>query len=133
MTISKRLFWAGLLASTTLLTQAAETESGFTSLFDGQTLSGWKLMGKHGEGYGVKDGVIYCARGGGGNLFTEKEYGNFIFRVEFKLEEVADGTLLTVVESGFDRIPAERRAEAYRMNSQGWATQMENVQRHVEG
>ncbi len=45
------------------------------------------FVGKHGEGYGVKDGVIYCARGGGGNLFTEREYGNFIFRVEFKLEE----------------------------------------------
>lgn len=53
--------------------------------------------------------------------------------VEFRLEEVADGTLLTVVESGFDRIPAERRAEAYRMNTQGWAEQMENIQRHVEG
>src|SRR5947209_9326884 len=38
--------------------------------------------------------------------------------VEFRLAEVADGTLLTVIESGFDRIPAERRAEAFRMNSQ---------------
>jgi uncharacterized protein YndB with AHSA1/START domain len=53
--------------------------------------------------------------------------------VELRLEEVADGTLLTVVESGFDQIPAERRAEAFRMNSQGWATQMENVKRHVGG
>jgi uncharacterized protein YndB with AHSA1/START domain len=51
--------------------------------------------------------------------------------VEFRLEEVADGTLLTVVESGFDRIPAERRAEAFRMNSQGWATQMENIKTYV--
>ncbi len=51
--------------------------------------------------------------------------------VEFRLEEVADGTLLTVVESGFDRIPAERRAEAYRMNTQGWDAQMQNIQRHV--
>jgi uncharacterized protein YndB with AHSA1/START domain len=53
--------------------------------------------------------------------------------VEFRLEEVADGTLLTVVESGFDRIPAERRAEAFRMNSQGWATQMENIKNYVGG
>src|SRR5882757_2993082 len=53
--------------------------------------------------------------------------------VEFRLEEVADGTLLTVVESGFDRIPAERRAEAFRMNSQGWATQMENIKAYVGG
>lgn len=51
--------------------------------------------------------------------------------VEFRLEEVADGTLLTVVESGFDRIPAARRAEAFRMNTDGWGAQLENVQRHV--
>ena len=53
--------------------------------------------------------------------------------VEFRLEEVADGTLLTVVESGFDSLPAERRAEAFRMNSQGWATQMENIKAYVGG
>lgn len=53
--------------------------------------------------------------------------------VEFRLEEVADGTRLTVVESGFDQIPAERRAEAFRMNAQGWAEQMENIRRHVAG
>jgi uncharacterized protein YndB with AHSA1/START domain len=53
--------------------------------------------------------------------------------VEFRLDEAADGTVLTVVESGFDRLPAGRRDEAFRMNSQGWATQMENIQRHVAG
>jgi len=53
--------------------------------------------------------------------------------VEFRLEDASDGTRLTVVESGFDRIPAARRAEAYRMNDQGWAAQMENIQRHVSG
>jgi uncharacterized protein YndB with AHSA1/START domain len=53
--------------------------------------------------------------------------------VEFRLEEVADGTLLTVVESGFDQLPAERRAEAFRMNSSGWAQQMENIKSHVGG
>jgi hypothetical protein len=65
----------------------AQRETGFVSLFDGQTLNGWKLIGKSGDGYGVKDGVIYCARGGGGNLLTEKEYSDFIFRFEFKLED----------------------------------------------
>ena len=53
--------------------------------------------------------------------------------VEFRLQEEADGTSLTVVESGFDRIPAGRRAEAFRMNSQGWAAQIENIRRHVTG
>ncbi len=51
--------------------------------------------------------------------------------VEFRLEEVGDGTRLTVVESGFDQIPAGRRAEAFRMNEHGWAAQVENIARHV--
>ncbi len=51
--------------------------------------------------------------------------------VEFQLEEVAGGTQLTVVESGFDRIPAARRAEAFHMNDAGWAEQLENIARYV--
>jgi uncharacterized protein YndB with AHSA1/START domain len=51
--------------------------------------------------------------------------------VEFRLEEVAGGTRLTVVESGFDRIPASRREEAFRMNEGGWEEQLLNVERHV--
>jgi len=52
--------------------------------------------------------------------------------VEFKLEDSDRGTRLTLVESGFDRIPPHRRAEAFRMNDQGWTQQMENIRRHVE-
>jgi uncharacterized protein YndB with AHSA1/START domain len=52
--------------------------------------------------------------------------------VEFRLEEApSGGTKLTVVESGFDRIPLERRAKALEMNDGGWAEQMENIARHV--
>lgn len=53
--------------------------------------------------------------------------------VEFRLEQVADGTLLTVVESGFDRFPPSRRNEALRLNSRGWEAQLKNVARHVGG
>lgn len=59
----------------------------FKPLFDGQTLNGWAIVDQKGDGYGVTNGVIYCARGGGGNLMTEKEYENFVLRFEFKLEE----------------------------------------------
>jgi uncharacterized protein YndB with AHSA1/START domain len=51
--------------------------------------------------------------------------------VEFELEEVAEGTMLTVVESGLDRIPPARRADVFRMNSSGWDQQMENIKKHV--
>lgn len=53
--------------------------------------------------------------------------------VVFELKEVEGGTLLTVVESGFDQIPAERRDEAFRMNSGGWDGQVENIRKHVTG
>jgi uncharacterized protein YndB with AHSA1/START domain len=51
--------------------------------------------------------------------------------VEFKLEDTDGGTALTIVESGFDRIPLARRAEAFRMNDQGWAGQIKNLERYV--
>jgi len=51
--------------------------------------------------------------------------------VEFELREVPGGTLLTVVESGFDQLPIARREKAFRDNSQGWAAQMEAIERHL--
>lgn len=51
--------------------------------------------------------------------------------VAFRLEAVGQATRLTVTESGFDRLPAHRRDEAYRMNDGGWAQQLVNVERHV--
>ncbi len=51
--------------------------------------------------------------------------------VEFRLEDAAGGTWLTVTESGFDRIPVSRRAEAFRMNDRGWDEQMKRIERYV--
>lgn len=47
--------------------------------------------------------------------------------VELFLEEAKEGTLLTIVESGFDKLPASRRDEAFRMNDGGWAGQIDNI------
>jgi uncharacterized protein YndB with AHSA1/START domain len=52
--------------------------------------------------------------------------------VEFRLEAIPGGTLLRLTESGFDKIPAGRRQEAFRMNDGGWEQQMKNIERHVE-
>jgi hypothetical protein len=57
-------------------------EEGFTKIFDGKTLEGWQ-GGK--DGYEVKDGAIFSKPQGSGNLYTEKEYGDFHFKFEFKL------------------------------------------------
>lgn len=53
--------------------------------------------------------------------------------VVFELADVAGGTLLSVVESGFDLVPPHRRMEAFRQNSEGWAEQMKNIEKHVAG
>jgi uncharacterized protein YndB with AHSA1/START domain len=53
--------------------------------------------------------------------------------VEFRLEPAEGGTLLKVVESGFDQLPASRRDEAFRMNDGGWKQQLANIERHVAG
>jgi uncharacterized protein YndB with AHSA1/START domain len=52
--------------------------------------------------------------------------------VEFRLAPAGKETVLTVVESGFDRIPLERRAEAFRMNDGGWTAQVANIAKYVE-
>jgi uncharacterized protein YndB with AHSA1/START domain len=51
--------------------------------------------------------------------------------VVFELMEGQGGTVLSVVESGFDKIPLARRSEVFRMNSSGWDEQMTNIEKHV--
>lgn len=51
--------------------------------------------------------------------------------VEFRLEKTATATLLIVTESGFDKVPDDRRIEALRMNDRGWGTQIKNIESHV--
>lgn len=51
--------------------------------------------------------------------------------VEFTLEAIPGGTLLTVTESGFAALPAHRRDLAFRMNEQGWSIQIQNISQHL--
>ncbi len=83
LTVCLLMFAAAAKAQTA---KTKSDEKGFVTLFDGKTLNGWKLVRGHGPGYVVKDGVLVCPADGGGNLFTEKEYSNFVFRFEFKTE-----------------------------------------------
>lgn len=76
-------------------------EDDFKRLFDGQSLKGWQLVAPKGGGYGVTNlvengvtnAVIYCAKGGGGNLLSEKTYSDFVLRFDFKLTEGANNGL----------------------------------------
>ena len=51
--------------------------------------------------------------------------------VEFRLQKTGTGTLLTVTESGFSKLPPDRRDEALRMNDDGWTEQLKNIERHA--
>ena len=51
--------------------------------------------------------------------------------VEFRLEKTGIGTSLVVTESGFDKLPADRRLEAFRRNDVGWTEQMKNIENYV--
>jgi uncharacterized protein YndB with AHSA1/START domain len=53
--------------------------------------------------------------------------------VGFHLDAVPEGTLLTIVESGFQGVPAHRRERAFRMNESGWKVQVENIKKYLEG
>jgi len=127
-----RLYLMYKLAVALLLTlQVAfgADEAGFTSLFDGKNLNGWKLVGGHGPGYVVRDGKIVCPAEGGGNLLTEKEYGNFAFRFEFLLTAGANngvgirtplegdaayqGMEIQILDDGDQRYKGQIRPEQY--------------------
>ncbi|HVV02200.1 MAG TPA: DUF1080 domain-containing protein [Verrucomicrobiae bacterium] len=84
--LASALASAALLFSIQSVSAANTVEKGFTSLFDGSTLNGWTLKDPKGAGYGVTNGTIYCATGGGGNLLTEKDFGDFILRLQYKLQ-----------------------------------------------
>jgi hypothetical protein len=60
-----------------------ESEEGFVKIFNGKDLSGW--TGDTG-GYAAEDGELVCKKGGGGNLYTEEQYSDFVLRFEFKME-----------------------------------------------
>ena len=62
---------------------------GFTRAFDGQTLNGWKLVSGDPNAYVPQNGVLLC-HPTAGNLFLEKEYADFVFRFEFKLDHGAN-------------------------------------------
>jgi 3-keto-disaccharide hydrolase len=72
-------------------------EKGFTQLFNGKDLTGWvygrRASGaenKTGKGYQVENGVLFTTKEDGGNLYTEKEYSDFVLRFDVKLTENAN-------------------------------------------
>lgn len=74
-----RLLLVSVLVLACAVPARADSEDGFVPLFDGKTLDGWQ---GDVNGYTVQDGALICK---GGNLYTAREYGNFVLRLEIKL------------------------------------------------
>lgn len=127
------------------LTDAAEFGSWFGVKFEGPFKVGSSINGKMTiRGYEHLQMEVKIERMDAEKLFSYRWHPYAIdpkvdysaepaTLVEFRLDEAPDGTMLTVVESGFDKIPAGRRDEAFRMNDKGWSGQLENIRRHVAG
>lgn len=80
------LYAAGAPSPAAAVDESKSNEEGFTLLFNGDDLDEWQIVGKVGPGYIVKDGILVCPADGGGKLMTKKEYANFVFRFEYRLE-----------------------------------------------
>jgi hypothetical protein len=77
-----------LLVVPTLLYAQESGENGWTTLFNGKDLEGWKFhLGKEGAGndgtYTVRDGVLICSGRPSGYIYTSKSYGNYTLQFEF--------------------------------------------------
>lgn len=91
---------------------------GFTRLFNGNNLDGWKATGKADQ-WAVQDGLIVCKGGGGGWLLTEKDYGDFEFRCEYRWAKEGgnSGIALRTPDKGD---PAYVGMEIQLIDDEGW-------------
>src|SRR6266550_5884066 len=97
------LLSAGMLA---MLVGCGTTrpEPGFASLFDGVSLNEWIIVGGWGPGYGITNHILYCMKGTGGNLFTVKEYSNFVLRLDYRLTPGANNGV--GIRAPYEGVPA---------------------------
>ncbi|HSV74957.1 MAG TPA: DUF1080 domain-containing protein [Chthonomonadales bacterium] len=78
------------LMAAAVIAAPVRAERGFVRLFDGRSLAGWTLEGGVGPGYVVRNGELVCPSDGGGVLFTEREYSDFVLRFDFRLDRAGN-------------------------------------------
>ncbi|MFV1967394.1 MAG: DUF1080 domain-containing protein [Pirellulaceae bacterium] len=66
--------------------RAEEAAEGFVPIFNGKSLEGWVGLDGSTDSYYVKDGMLVCKATGKVHIFTEKEFGNFILRLQIKMD-----------------------------------------------
>ena len=105
----------------------AKPPEGFTNLFDGKSLDGWKVSGGKKEVWAAEDGLIVCKGGGGGWLLTEKEYGDFEFRCEYRWEKKG-GNSGVALRAPFEGDPAYQGMEIQLIDDEGWPGKLADYQ-----
>ena len=95
----------------------AEPPAGFVSLFNGKDLAGWKATGNM-KVWGADNGVIFCDKGGGGWLLTEKEYANYELRFEYKLPKLGNSGV--ALRTPFEGDPAYVGMELQLIDDLNW-------------
>ena len=106
-----------------------EDESAYKTIFNGKDLSGWVLRRGERGGYKVVDNKIVCPSDGGGFLFTEKQYGDFSFRFEFKLSKAANNGI-AVRSPLVDAKPAYEGMEFQILDNVGYGKPLKPSQYH---
>jgi hypothetical protein len=106
--------------------KAAKTPEGFTNLFNGKTLAGWKPTGQA-DVWTVEKGLIVCKGGGGGWLLSEKEYGDFEFRCEYRWEKKGGNSGVALRTPDKDD-PAYVGMEIQLIDDDGWDGKLADYQ-----
>jgi hypothetical protein len=116
---------AAFLCVSTGRSDDSKLPDGFTSLFNGKDLTGWKATGDP-KVWGAEKGVIYVDKGGGGWLLTEQEFGDFDLRVEYKMSKGANsGVALRTPDKGD---PAYVGMEIQLIDDEGWPDKLADWQ-----
>jgi hypothetical protein len=98
---------------------------GFEPLFNGRNLEGWKATGKM-DAWGAEGGALFVKGGGGGWLMTEKEYGDFELRLEYKM--VKGGNSGVALRSPLKGDPAYVGMEIQLIDDEGWPGKLQSWQ-----
>src|SRR5437899_1765423 len=111
--------WAADKDNAKNLSRNADVPEGFENLFDGKTLEGWVVnKGGNMDRWGAEDGLLFTKGGGGGWLMTEKEYGDFELRLEYRMPKMGNSGV--ALRAPLEGDPAYQGMEIQLLDDANW-------------
>ncbi len=110
-------------------TAAGSAETGYVSVFNGENLDGWQLRRAQRKGYVVDKGLLVCPADSGGYLFTDRQYGDFVLRFEFRMTEGANSGV-AIRTPLLDKKPAYEGIEIQILDNPRFAEKLRPTQYH---